>query len=125
MTDNPTSLAAALASTSPLQTRRYKNESNLKVDLSRLIELSGIRTELSTFDWDPDDRSRCARRADTNDSEDSPLPVHLRKIAAARQGVDLREAQSHPTPWSASGPQDSHVTRRRRRSHDRDPHQCR
>ena len=117
MTDNPTSLAAALTSASPPQTRRYTNESNLKVDLSRLIELLGhgpvetehsipggaidiyvphyrfiietkarghaaeplkrqaghdespkeqldryvlseIRTELSTFDWDPDDRSK-------------------------------------------------------------------
>lgn len=118
MTDNPTTLAAALTSTSPPRTRRYQNESNLKVDLSRLIELLGhgpvetehpipggsidiyvphyrfvieakargagadeplkrptghdesakeqldryvlseIRTELSTFDWDPDDRSK-------------------------------------------------------------------
>lgn len=118
MTDNPTNLAAALASTSLPQTRRYTNESNLKVDLSRLIELLGhgpvetehpipggsidiyvphyrfvietkargagadeplkrqaghdespkeqldryvlseIRTELSTFDWDPNDPSK-------------------------------------------------------------------
>ena len=118
MTDNPTTLAATLTSTSPPQTRRYTNESNLKVDLSRLIELLGhgpvetehpipggsidiyvphyrfvietkargagateplnrqaghdqspkeqldryvlseIRTELSTFDWNPDDRSK-------------------------------------------------------------------
>ena len=118
MTNNPTNLAAALASTNPQQARRYKNESNLKVDLSRLIELLGhgpvetehpipggsidiyvphyrfvietkargagadeplkrpaghnespkdqldryvlseIRTELSTFDWDPDERSK-------------------------------------------------------------------
>ena len=118
MTNNSTNLAAALTSTSSRQTRRYKNESNLKVDLSRLIELLGhgpvetehsipggsidiyvphhrfvietkargagaaeplkrqashdespkeqldryvlseIRTELSTFDWDPDDRSK-------------------------------------------------------------------
>ena len=117
MTDNATSLAAALTSTSEQRVRRYRHESNVKLDLSQLIGvlgygpvdnehpipdgsidiyvphhrviietkarglaaaphkpqgadrespkqqldryvLSEIRTELSSFDWDPDDRSR-------------------------------------------------------------------
>ena len=117
MTDNATSFAAALTSTSEQRGRRYRNESNIKVDLSQLIGvlwygpvetehpipggsidiyvphhrviietkarglaadphkpqgadrespkeqldryvLSGIRTELSSFDWDPEDRSK-------------------------------------------------------------------
>ena len=117
MTDNATSLAAALTSTSEQRGRRYRNESNVKVDLSQLIGvlgygpvetehpipggsidiyvphhrviietkarglaadphkpqgadrespmeqldryvLSEIRTELSSFDWDPEDRSK-------------------------------------------------------------------
>ena len=116
MTDNTTSLAAALTSTSEQRGRRYRNESNVKVDLSQLIGMLGygpvetehsipggsidiyvphhrviietkarglatdphkpqgtdrespkgqldryvlseIQTELSTFDWDPEDRS--------------------------------------------------------------------
>ena len=116
-TDNATILAAGLTSTSEQRARRYLNESNVKVDLSQLIDvlgygpvetehsipggsidiyvphhrvimeikarglaadphkpqgaegespreqldryvLSEIRTELSTFDWDPEDRSK-------------------------------------------------------------------
>ena len=116
-TDNATNLAAALTSTSEQRSRRYRNESNVKVDLSRLIAVLGygpvetehsisggsidiyvphhrviietkarglaadphkpqgadrespkeqldryvmseIRTELSSFDWNPEDRSR-------------------------------------------------------------------
>ena len=117
MTDNARSRSAALTSTSEQCGRRYRNESNVKVDLSQLIDvlgygpvetehsipggaidiyvphhrviietkarglaadphkpqgadrespkeqldryvLSEIRTELSTFDWDPEDRSK-------------------------------------------------------------------
>ena len=117
MTDNARSLAAALTSTSEQRGRRYRNESNVKADLSQLIVefghgpienehsipggsidiyvphhrviietkarglatdpnkpqgadrespkeqldryvLSEIQTELSTFDWDPEDRSK-------------------------------------------------------------------
>ena len=117
MTDNATSLAAALTSTSEQRVRRYRNESNVKVELYQLIGvlgygpvetehpipggsidiyvphhrviietkgrglaadphrpqgaerespkeqldryvLSEIRTELSSFEWDPEDRSK-------------------------------------------------------------------
>ena len=37
MTDNATTFAAALTSTSEQRGRRYRNESNVKVDLSQLI----------------------------------------------------------------------------------------
>ena len=115
-TDNATSLASALTSTSEQRSRRYRNEANLKLDLSQLIGalgygpveneysvpdgsidiyvphhrviietkargltidphkpqgtdrespkeqldryvLSEIQTELSSFDWNPEDRS--------------------------------------------------------------------
>ena len=117
MTENATSLAAAMTSTSEQRDRRYRNESNVKVDLSQLISMLGygpvetehtipggsidiyvphhrviietkareltadphkpqgadrespkeqldryilseIRTELSSFDWNPEDRSK-------------------------------------------------------------------
>ena len=117
MTDNMTSLAASLTSTAEQLNRRYRNESNVKYDLSKLIDalgygpvetehaivdgfidiyiphhrviietkargladdpfrrlpgadespkeqlnryvLSEIRRELSTFEWDPDNRSK-------------------------------------------------------------------
>ena len=41
MTDNATSLAAALTSTSEQRVRRYRNESNVKVELYQLIAYSG------------------------------------------------------------------------------------
>ena len=50
MTDNGRSLAAALTSTSEQPVRRYRNESNVKVDLSRLIAVLGygpVETEHS------------------------------------------------------------------------------
>ena len=117
MTDNATSLATALTSTSEQRGRRYRNESNVQFDLAQLIGvlgygpvetehsipggsidiyvphhrviietkgrglavdprksqgperespkeqldryvLSEIRTELSAFDWDSEDRSK-------------------------------------------------------------------
>ena len=119
MTDNNTSLAAALTSAGEERGRRYRNESNVKVDLAQLIGMLGygpvetehsipggsidiyvphhrviietkgrglaadphrpqgaerespkeqldryvlseMRTELSTFDWDPQGRSKQA-----------------------------------------------------------------
>ena len=50
MTDHATALAAALTSTSPSRARRYRTESNLKVDLSHLITTLGhgpVETEHS------------------------------------------------------------------------------
>ena len=50
MTDNATNLAAALTSTSEQRVRRYRNESNVKVDLSQLIGVLGhgpVETEHS------------------------------------------------------------------------------
>ena len=49
-TDNATNLAAALTSTSEQRSRRYRNESNVKVDLSQLIAVLGygpVETEHS------------------------------------------------------------------------------
>ncbi len=50
MTDNATSLAAALTTTSEQHERRYRNESNVKVDLAQLISVVGygpVETEHS------------------------------------------------------------------------------
>ena len=41
MTNNTTSLAAALTSTAEQRNRRYRSESNVKFDLSKLIDALG------------------------------------------------------------------------------------
>lgn len=53
MTDNMTSLAASLTSTAEQLNRRYRNESNVKYDLSKLIDALGygpVETEHAIVD---------------------------------------------------------------------------
>ena len=91
MTDNATSLAAALTSASGQRDRRYRNESNVKVHLSQLIGVLGygpVEAELETAPGRDQAEPVQGRNALANDG------IHAERDECTRQLTPLTPDQA-------------------------------